>query len=529
MRPVHRCHEFFRSSHPLDRLVTRFYAASTKFEWSRDGALAKVAAQALEQARYDLGALRLFDLDTSRDAWTVAAGLPMYLALYGRDALTAGWQAGLLGPEMMRGALATLAKHRGRKHDDWRDEQPGRMLHEMHTGPLSALNINPRARSYSSLTTSALYPFIAAELWHWTGDRKMIAPFIEPAMAALRWLDRYADLDGDGFYEYKTRSADGVRNQGWKDSEDAIVDESGRLVDPPIATCEEQGFVYISKLHFSEVLWWFGRRDEARRLFREASELKKRFNERFWDARERTFVLGLDARKRGIRSVTSNAAHCVATAICDSDRVDALARRLFRPDMFSGWGIRTLSADHPAYNPYSYHRGSVWPVEHGTFALGFMRYGLHDRAAQIARAQFESAALFDFYRLPELFSGHPRDEGHPFPAVYPNANTPQAWSSSSTYSLLQAMLGLYPYAPLKMLIVDPHLPEWLPGITLRDLRVGRARVTIRFHRKKNGRSTYDVVDQRGTLHVIRQPTPWSLTATFAERLRDWLTSLLPGK
>jgi hypothetical protein len=158
-----------------------------------------------------------------------------------------------------------------------------------------------------------------------------------------------------------------------------------------------------------------------------------------------------------------------------------------------------------------------------------MRYGLHERVEQIARAQFEAAALFDFFRLPELFSGHARDDDHPFPAVYPNANTPQAWSSSTLYSLLQAMLGLYPYAPLKMLIVDPHLPEWLPEITLRDLRVGRAKITLHFRRRRNGASTYKVLEQRGKLHVIRQPTPWSLTATYAERLRDWLGSLFPGK
>ena len=195
------------------------------------------------------------------------------------------------------------------------------------------------------------------------------------------------------------------------------------------------------------------------------------------------------------------------------------------PSFFSGWGIRTLSSDHPRFNPYSYHRGSVWPVEHGTFALGFMRYGLHDRAQQIARAQFEAAGLFDFYRLPELFSGHPRDADHPFPAIYPNSNTTQAWSASSVYSLLQALLGLYPYAPLKLLVVDPHLPEWLPEITLRDLRVGRARITIRFRRDRGGRTTYRILELRGKLHVVRQPMPWSLTATWAERLRDVMASL----
>lgn len=490
--------------------------------------LATIVDGALQQARVDLSALRLFDLDTQH-GWTVAAGLPMYVALYGRDVLTAGWQAAMLGPKMMVGALDVLGRSRGRQRNDWRDEERGRMIHEMHTGPLAALNFNPRARSYSSTTTSALYPFIVSELWHWTGDKTLIAPFITPAMEALRWLDRHADLDGDGLYEYKTHSIDGVRNQGWKDSDDAIVDEDGRLVDPPIATCEEQGFVYISKLHFAEVLFWLGRRREARALYREAEELKKRFNELFWDDDLGFFALGLDARKRRIRTITSNAGHCIATAICDADLVEKTVDRMFEPDLFSGWGIRTLSSDHPRFNPYSYHRGSVWPVEHGTFALGFMRYGLHDRAQQIARAQFEAASLFDFHRLPELFSGHPRDDEHPFPAIYPNSNTPQAWSASSVYSLVQALLGLYPYAPLEMLVIDPHLPEWLPEITLRDLPVGRARVTIRFRRERSGRSSYRILEQRGKLHVVRQPTPWSLTATWPERLRDVMTSMLPGR
>src|SRR5437867_4550343 len=188
--------------------------------------------------------------------------------------------------------------------------------------------------------------------------------------------------------------------------------------------------------------------------------------------------------------------------------------------MFSGWGIRTLSSAHPAYNPYSYHRGSVWPVEQGTFAIGFTRYGLHDDTERLCRAQFEAAALFDYERLPELFSGHQRDADHPFPALYPRANWPQAWSSSAVFCFLQALLGLYPYAPLHILLLDPHLPSWLPEITLHHLRVGDAAATIRFYRTKEGTSTYEILDLRGRLHVIWQPSPWSLTASAGERLKD---------
>jgi glycogen debranching enzyme len=203
--------------------------------------------------------------------------------------------------------------------------------------------------------------------------------------------------------------------------------------------------------------------------------------------------------------------------------------RFIAEDLFSGWGIRTLSSKHPAYNPYSYHRGSVWPVEQGTFALAFLRLGLHKHVHLITKAQFEAAALFEHYRLPEVFSGHHRDADHPFPALYPKANSPQAWSASAVFCFLQAMLGVYPYAPLKLLLVDPYLPDWLPEITLTNLRVGDATTTIRFYRKADGQSDYEVEDIQGSLHVIRQPSPWSLTASFGERLKDALTSLLPGK
>jgi DNA-binding transcriptional regulator YhcF (GntR family) len=350
---------------------------------------------------------------------------------------------------------------------------------------------------------------------------------VEPALAAIRWLDRDTGSDGDGFHRYRTRSPQGTRHQAWKDSGDAVVDENGCQVDPPIATCEEQAFVYIAKLHLSEVMWWLDRKEEARALYREAGELKKRFNEAFWMEREGTLAMAL-AGGRQIRAISSNPGHCIAAGIVDEGLVARAAERLLAPDLFSGWGVRTLSSDNPAYNPFSYHRGSVWPVEQGTFAFGFTRYGLHEDAERISGAQFEAAALFEFNRLPEVFSGHSRDREHPFPAFYPRANSPQAWSASAVITLLQAMLGLYPYAPLHLLLVDPHLPEWLPEITLSNLRVGGAAATIRFYRSGDS-SGYEVLDKRGALHVVRQPSPWSLTATFAERLKDLLVSLLPGK
>jgi glycogen debranching enzyme len=300
-------------------------------------------------------------------------------------------------------------------------------------------------------------------------------------------------------------------------------------VNSPLGTCEEQAFVYASKLFMSELLTWFGELDLAKRMYREAQELKKRFTDAFWMDDEGYIALGLDARKRQITSVASDPGHCLVSGIVEESLAKRVAQRLLAPDLFTGWGVRTLSAKHPAFNPYSYHRGSVWPVENGVFTLAMARYGLHEEMNWLARALFEAAALFDYHRLPEVFAGHQRDADHPFPALYPKANWPQAWSSSAVFTVLQAMLGLYPYAPLDALMVDPHLPDWLPEITVEGLRVADARVTLHFRRTDDGNSTYDVLEQRGTLHVVRQPSPWSLTAGLGERVKDAILSLLPSK
>jgi len=459
--PLYGCYAFVQTDNPFDRKRAVFLNESTQFSAPLGDTLTGVVVAALEQAKHDLSALRLHDLDSGERAWVMAAGIPIFVALFGRDTLTTSWEAGMVSTQMMQGTLPALARLQGATVDDWRDE-PGRMLHEAHTGPLAALGFNPRSRYYGSETTSGFYPVVLAELWHWTGDKDLVRPFVEPALNALRWKHNWSDLDGDGFSEYLTRSTQGTKNQGWKDSGDAIVYADGRQVEPPISTCEEQAFVYVAKLHMAELLWWLDRKDEADRLYHQASELKKRFNDAFWMENEGFFAMGLDSKDNQITSIGSNPGHCIACGIVDESLVRRTADRLMADDMFSGWGVRTLSALHPAFNPFSYHRGTVWPVEHGSFALGFMRYGLKEHMHKIARGIFDAAAIFDFYRLPEVFSGHRRDERHPFPAMYPKTNWPQAWSSSAVFTLVQSMLGLYPYAPLHALFVDPQLPDWLP-------------------------------------------------------------------
>ena len=527
MPPLYDCHQFFGARNELDKKREIFLSESTRFRAGQeDPKLGSVVESALLQAMHDLAALRLPDLDQGNRSWVTAAGLPIYIALFGRDTLTTGWQACIVSTSMARGALRELPKWQGKVENDWRDEQPGRMLHEAHTGPLAMLNYNPRSRYYGAATTSSFYPVVVSELWHWNGDKPEVRWLLQPALRGLAWKDKYTDRFGDGFYDYETLSSQGNRNQGWKDSGDAIVYEDGRQVNPPISTCEEQGFVYVAKLRMSEMLWFTGQRDLARRYFHEASELKKRFNDSYWMPDKKFFALGLDAKRKQIKSISSNPGHLLASGIVDKELARPVVERLLKNDMFSGWGVRTLSSDHPAYDPYSYHRGSVWPVEHGSFAMGMMRFGLINELHTIARAIFEASTLFDYNRLPECFSGHPRDDQHPFPGLYPKTNWPQAWSASSLFAIVQAILGLYPFAPTNLLLLDPHLPDWLPQLFVHNLHVGKASVSIHFYRK-NEDTHFDVFDKRGHLHVLRQPSPWSLTAGLGERLKDVMESLVP--
>lgn len=495
---------------PRRRGAIPFLDEATKFESSESELLAPEVIEALEQAKLDLDALRIPRFDTDPRAWTVAAGIPMFAGLYGRDTTMVAWQAAMLGPELLQGTLPALARWQGQARNDWRDEQPGRILHESLTGPLAQLNHTPKARYFGSLTSSALFPLALAQLWRWTADRGRVEPLVEPALAALRWLDEGAREDHGVFYACSTRSKKGLENQTWKDSDDSIAWPDGSKVEQPVATCEEQGFVYAAKLAFAEVLWAFGRKDSARRLMREAAELKQRFDEAYWMDDAGCYAMALDASGAQVRSIGSNTMHALSSGIAPGERVERLVERLQQPDLYTGWGIRTLSSEHPAYNPYAYHRGSVWPVEHGPLARGARRFGQHALVETIARAQFEAAARFDYRRLPECFSGHPRDDEHPFPAIYPAANAPQAWSAATAVSLVHALLGLDAHAPEGVLLVDPQLPEWLPRITLRGLRVGGASVSIRFERDGDGRAGFGVLEQRGDLRVFSHPAPWSL-------------------
>ncbi len=487
--------------------------------------LSSTVGRVLHRSRLDLADLRLHDRDKFGGV-TIGAGVPTYMEIFGRDLLASAWQASVLTPELLQGGLSVLTHYQSTEENTWRDAQPGRIPHEVHTDPLSALQFRPKNLYYGSVSGCFLFPIALSELWHWTGDKDLVRKFVEPAIRAIQWADTYS-LDSTNFYRYQTHSEQGVKNQGWKDSGDAIVYADGSQVPAPIGTCEMQAFMFAAKQQFSELLWWLGETDLAKRYYREADELRSRFNENFWMEDEGYFAMGIDPEARLIRSVASDPGHCLLSGIIDESRIKRVAYRMMRDDLFSGWGIRTLSSEHPAFNPFSYHRGSVWPVVNAGFVLAFARYGLHGEMHRLARATFEAAQLFEHDRLPEVFGGHQRAPENPFPGLYTKADYPQAWTASAPFTILQALTGLYAYAPVNVLILDPHLPSWLPEITVERLRVGQSLVSLRFFRRADGESDYKIVDLQGKLHVARQPSPWSFTSGWAERVKDAVSSLLP--
>lgn len=503
-----------------------FVITTADFSFPSHQPLSCAVGATLRRSRLDLAALRLYDQEKPGEV-ALAAGIPTYMGVFGRDMLASAWEASLLGREVLLGSLDVIGHTQATEVNPWRDAEPGKMAHELHTDPLSVLNFRPKTLYFGGVSGSFLYPVLISDLWHWTGDRDLLRPYIDPALKALRWADTYS-LDDSGFYRYQTHSEQGIKNQGWKDSSDAIVYPDGSQVPAPIGTCEMQAFIYAAKLHFSEVLWWLGEVAEAERLFGEARALKERFNEKFWMDDEGYCAMGIDNRGDLIRSIASDPGHCLLSGIVEESRAARVANRMLMDDMFSGWGVRTLSAKHPAFNPFAYHRGTVWPVENAIFVLAFARYGLHGEMHRLARALFEAASLFPHCRLPEVLGGHQRGPETPFPGLYTKADWPQAWSASAPITIVQALLGVYPYAPANVLFVDPHLPEWLPHVTLQNLRVGKAMVTLSFRRNEDGASDYSIEEIEGTLHVLRQPSPWSLTADWAERVKDAVMSLVPG-
>jgi glycogen debranching enzyme len=419
----------------------------------------------IDKSIVDLAALRISGEVSGEPYVMPAAGLPWFMTLFGRDTLIAALQTISIGPELARGALHLLGEAQGKVVDDFRDEEPGRILHEIRHGELTVRGEKPHSPYYGTTDATPLWLILMERYWRSTGDEDFVRKRWEQILAALNWIDRYGDRDGDGYVEYATKSAQGLGNQCWKDSWDGIQFHDGSIPFLPIATVEIQGYVYDAKRRVARI----ARRlfqDEAlaARLDREAEDLRTRLNRDFWsDERGGYYVVGLDADKRQIDSMTSNMGHLLWSGIVPRERAGTIAGHLMSEHMFSGWGVRTLSTIERGYNPIGYHCGTIWPHDNAIIATGLARYGFRDEANRIALAQFE-AASFSNFRLPEAFAGFERSLSR-FPVPYPTACSPQAWATGAPFEFVRMMLG----SDVRdgEVRIDPHVPEHLGRIKIR--------------------------------------------------------------
>ncbi|ACU53328.1 amylo-alpha-1,6-glucosidase [Acidimicrobium ferrooxidans DSM 10331] len=428
--------------------------------------------------------------------WIPAAGVPWFVALFGRDSIWTGLETVMLGTQFLQAALFALASVQATTDDPTRDAEPGKIPHELRQGELAELQLIPHTPYYGTHDATSLFVIAAGELWRWTGDRALLARLGPSVEAAIAWIDRYGDRDGDGLQEYAPRSATGYRHQGWRDAEDGILQGDGSVVDGPIALVELQGYVVAAKRAWANVLEEaFGDLERAATLREEASRLVEAIEERFWWPEESTYYLGLDGAKRPIDSVASNPSHLLWAQVPSPERARAVADRLLAPDLFSGWGLRTLSSNHPAYNPLSYQRGSVWPHDNAIAIAGLAAYGLADHAHALATALLDAGTLFAGGRLPELFTGVDRDAGA-YPRPYRLANAPQAWAAGAFALIVAALLGLAPNAAAGTLTVRPALPAWLDRITLTNLQIGDHTTTVTVERRR-GETTIEATGSSG--------------------------------
>ncbi|HVZ08971.1 glycogen debranching N-terminal domain-containing protein [Rhodopila sp.] len=450
----------------------------------------------------DMAALRLPIVGTDHMTFIPAAGLPWFVALFGRDTLIVSLQTMLVYPEFARGALDVLGAHQAQERDDYRDAEPGKILHELRYGELAHFRLIPHTPYYGTADATPLYLIALHAAWRATGDASLIERHLRTAEGCLSWIDKYGDRDGDGFQEYETRSTAGYENMAWKDSGDSVMYEDGTVVKGPKALCELQGYVYDAWLRMAEIYDQIGRHDAARHLRGRAASLFRKFNEEFWNESLGIYAYTLDGDKKPVFSLASNIGHLLWSGIVPKERAGRVVARLMQADMWSGWGIRTLSALHKSFNPYNYQTGAVWPHDNAIIAAGFRRYGYAAEAAAVARSISDAASHFLTNQLPELYAGLQRTEDN-FPVQYVGANVPQAWAAGTPFILLQTMLGIRPNAPKGELYVDPSLPDWLPDVTLIDLRLGRKVLDIRFWR--DGADTRFQVTRGDPACVVLRP------------------------
>jgi glycogen debranching enzyme len=427
------------------------------------------------------------------------AGIPWFSTPFGRDGLITCLEFLPWFPEVTRGALSFLAAYQGTRLDPFTDEEPGKMLHEMRSGEMANLREIPYIPYYGSIDVTPLFLITLEEYIRWTNDRALLEQIWPNAQAAAQWLVEYGDRDGDGFIEYHKASEKGLANQGWKDAWDAISHRDGRLAPSPIALCEVQAYAFAAYRAMNYLATRLGHIQEAERWQQRATTLQERFLRDFWWEEEGTFYLALDAEKQPCEVVASNPGQCLWTGIVPAEKAEQIISRLMQADMYSGWGLRTLSTTAVRYNPMSYHNGSVWPHDTALVGAGFARYNAKAEAGTLIRSLYQSSLFFEGARLPELYCGFPLRQGYG-PTRYPVACSPQAWAAGAPFLLLNALLGLQPDAEHQRLtLVRPTLPDWLQSMEIRGLRLGDRCVHLRL--MLSGEQTTVMVEDENQVEV----------------------------
>ncbi len=427
------------------------------------------------------------------------AGIPWYAAPFGRDSMIAAWQALLINPVLARETLRYMAKYQGREVNHWRDEQPGKILHEMRFGEMALSGELPHTPYYGSVDATLWFIILLAEYVRWTGEMDFLEEMSEPLENALNWCREFGDMDGDGYIEYLCRSEKGLINQGWKDSWDGVIHRDGTIPEGPIALIEVQGYYYRALLDAAELYQMAGSNLKAADLRERADQLRSRFVHDFWQNETGFALYALDRYKKPLPTIVSNPGHCLFTGILPDSLTVKVIERLMEPDMFSGWGIRTMSADEAPYNPMSYHNGSVWPHDNSIIGFGMRQSGALDELLLLTDTIFEAAQFFDHMRLPELFCGFTR-AGKAGPVRYPIACDPQAWSVGSVFLLLRSILGLQCRGN-ELYVRSPHLPQSLKMLRLENIRVGSGTVSLEFARREQHTYT-SVIGTEGMAKVI---------------------------
>ncbi|MCW2675885.1 MAG: amylo-alpha,6-glucosidase [Modestobacter sp.] len=471
--------EDVEASFPLDRPLAESTPAMRLRRWHERTPLATTGHEGLRQVlrrtQQDLGALRIFDPDEPTLA-AVAAGAPWFMALFGRDSLLTAYMALPVDQSLALGTLRTLARRQGRVVDPLTEEEPGRILHEVRLGVDAGLSLGGGSTYYGTADATPLFVLLLGQLARWGADPADIRDLLPHADRALEWVAAHGDRDGDGFVEYQRATDRGLQNQGWKDSWDGINFADGRLAEAPIALCEVQGYVYDAYLSRAQLAREFGQGEQADGWRDRAAALKADFNERFWLPDRGWYAIALDRDKKPVDACASNMGHCLWSGIVEEDKAAQVAEHLLSPAMFTGWGVRTLASTMGAYDPVSYHNGSVWPHDNALVVAGLMRYGFVKEAQRVAEALFEAAQLFGG-RLPELFCGFDRTE-YPEPVPYPTSCSPQAWAAATPVQLIRTLLRFDPWMPRRCLWVAPVLPPDFTPMRIGGVSLGAGRVNI---------------------------------------------------